>query len=577
MSASRERQLWFTTFPAPARWTTQGRFEPWTWVEVLHHVRTPELWPGSPTIAASEAQLPGWTFARYADDCRVASDDPTISARETAARVREVWGLCVEYIDDPAVDPSRIERWWGPWQYAAYTTAWHLRDMGEKPAGPRWRVMIPFTRAASLAEAIQVGEWARSPHRDAGIVDGLTARPWRYYAVPAVVPGGYRWEINEGRFLDPSMAIAELERWEAEDRTRDARRKLQHTTIGELARRGFLRPTSTWDAAHSAGTNHHQVPAGALLPAVRPTLGRTWPRLFALAGASWPGRIAVVVGPQGSGRTAFALQVAEGIAREGAPVLLAPTAMGSGEVAARMLALRAGEPIDYSSLLAGAVPREDLAGAVEHLSASCPNLHVWIRPHAEHTPAALALAARAMAQGHDGRAPVLVVDDVPLPGRDPEWWGALLDMARPQGLGPEWPGAVMLVVCPLPPRASIAFSDPEALLAWTEHAARRATALEELDLELARLADQASLVLGLTVDSCPDMPSHDAIVAILANRHGRRGAVPFTFHPARGLWVEGGTAIDAISRPGLVDRVRGLLTGPVDAEDPPGDPVVTEG
>jgi len=559
-TAQETPHLWFTTFPAPARWTVQGRFESWSWLEIIHHVRAPELWPGAPSIATSEDQLPGWTFARYADDCRVDSDDPATAELRTASRVLEVWGIAVEYVDEPAVDSEHLRTWWGQWRYLAYTTAFNQREMGEKPPGPRWRILIPFSRAATLDEARRIGAWARSPHREAGIADASTERPWRFWAVPAVVPGGYRWDIHEGAFLDPDAALEELARWEGEDATRAARRSLEHTTIGEIGRawlRRFGKATDRLDV----GFDEPDAGPGALLPGP-PSLELTWPRLAALIGGTWAGRVGTLVGPQGSGRTAFALQAAEWLARTGAPVLLAPTAQSAQEVLARLLAMRAQRAVSHATILARRVPRTDAEVAVLRLGTDCPHLYLWTRPASTRTPDALRTVTRAVAQSHGGTPPVVVMDSVPLPDEAPSWWDALIDIARPGGLDPDWSGARVLAVSPLPRGANAAFASPASLARWCEEVHRSATALEALDPRLAEAAETSGLLLGLTVDPSAESGRRDALVAVLANRHGRRDTVPFVHDPTRGTWLERDLAASETEPRLLESHAPLLLTGP---------------
>ncbi len=550
------RRYYFTTFPAPARWSTQGRFEPWTWVEILHHLRTPELWPGAESIAASEDQLPGWTYARFADDCRVASEDSAVAERESAARVVEVYGLRVEYVDDPAIDPEHLAQWWGRWQYFAYTTAFHHRAIGEKPPGPRWRVLIPFARPVSLGDAVRIGHWAQSPHREAGMVDDVTLKPWLVPAVPAVVPGGYRWEVNRGALLDPDEAFTELDAWQLEDRTAAARRALLHTSVGEAGRRwlvGFV-PTNEPEWVDSIPPGP-LVNRGRLLPLLERASGPGWPRLGALAGSLWPGRVITVIGPQSVSRTAFALQLTEATARLGGPVLYAPTVLGPDEVVARLLTLRASGHVDHQQVLARQVPPHDAEDAVTHLARELPHLHLWARPRQDRTPESLAAAAVAMSQGHGGRPPVIVIDALPLPADGPAWWETVTDIARPGGLSASWPGAAVVVICPLPRGANAAFASRDALLAWSRHAATRATALLELDPDVADLADRSGLVVGLTVDPTSSDEAHPAAIAVLANRHGEPGALPYRFHPRAGRWEEDGN-----EAPGETARLPPLLT-----------------
>ena len=62
---------------------------------------------------------------------------------------------------------------------------------------------------------------------------------------------------------------------------------------------------------------------GALLPERNAAARPAWHSLAKLAGAWTPDRLAVLVGATGRGKSALAIQVSEGVARAGAPVLYA--------------------------------------------------------------------------------------------------------------------------------------------------------------------------------------------------------------------------------------------------------------
>jgi hypothetical protein len=525
-------QFALTVFPAPARWASRGEFRELSWAEALEMVIQPELWPGAGGIDAALARLPAWSFARFRDDTRVVMRDEAAAARETALRVEAVHGLFVEYDDEPAIDGAHIANWWGDHAFLAYTTGFHEQARGEKPQGPRWRVLIPLHSPVTLEVAARLGQWARHSRRSVGIVAESTLDGARVTEVPAIGPGGYRWVGGLGRPLDPRVALLELARWAAEDVELRARDALAGTTIERTVER-FL-------ARHHQPVRHpiFPVPGSAAVPkpptrSPVPTAAHpSWGPLAELLGV-WPGRTMAVFGPAGSGRSAFVLQLAAEVARASHPVLMVLTRMGTDEVVARLLAARL-DGVSSAELLQGAGAARDLDAHGRALATECSGLHIWSPPAGERTRDELFHRVRAVSDAHGGKPPLVVLDAVEgWAVDDPERGtrevvAALRDAAHGAVFGLDWPGAGVIEVSTSAPSASLRSAD-SLRQAWDRGELRA----------LGPLADDVHLALVIATD--PPGPAADAIrratVVVARNRDGRCGAFELTFDARAGRFA----------------------------------------
>ncbi len=485
-----------TRLPAPHRWATRGVFMEREWGTLMEAMSRPELWPGGGTTEVASYRLPAWTFASYRDDTRVVTRDKKLSARETRARVLEVHGLMVEYVDEPAIDADHVLQWWGEHAFLAHTTGFHELPMGERPAGPRWRVLVPFARPIGLEEAVTMAHWARHPRRDSGIIDDRSEQVWRIVPVPAVGPGGYRWLAHNGPLLEPDDALRELSAWEVLDTRVRAAVALEGTTI-DVAVERFLRRRR--------------------IPKLRPSFPAPVAALGEQLGPLWPGRVVALVGSSGAGKSNLALQAANRAAQAGLPVLVVLTRMGGDEVIARLLAQHGS--VRPSELLAGS---GSVDGAVENLRASCPSLHLWAPPAAERDLESLIGKVRALSDRHDGAPPLVVVDGVEGWGlEDPERGmrqlvSGLRDVSHAGSLGPSWAGAGVLLVGNLPgPRL-----DPEQLRSkWGDG-----------ELGLGPLEHDAGAVVVVATRGA------EALALVAKNRDGGVGEVPLRFDPITGTF-----------------------------------------
>ena len=488
--------LTLTRFPAPYRWATRGVHQTLSWDDVVALAVEPELWPGAGTTESASQRLPALTFARYRDDTRVVTRDQAVSDRETRVRVVEVHGLILDYVDEPAVDAEHLRRWWGRHGFIAHTTGFHQLPMGERPPGPRWRVLIPLTRAVDLDTAIALAAWARHPRHDTGIIADTAEHPWRATPVPAVGPGGYRWFATPGPALDPHQALSELATW----------RQLDTRTRAEQALEG----TQLRLAAERLAARHRT-------PRLRPHYPLPpLPVLQDHVGALWPGRVLGLLGASGSGRTHLALQIAAQAAARGLPVLLVLLRMGADEAAARLLAHDLGQAASDSLSGRGTGVEE----AVMALPERFPALHLWAPRASERDLDHLLEKVRATSEAHGDVPPLVLVDGVEGWGvHDPEAGArelaaGLRDASHAGTLAPTWPGAAVVLVGGLP----YGRLTPSALRAE----------VQDGRLRLGPHAYDCGVIVVVALEGT------DGLVVVAKNRDGSTGQCEVCFDPPTG-------------------------------------------
>lgn len=316
--------------------------------------------------------------------------------------------------------------------------------------------------------------------------------------------------------------------------------------------------------------------AEALLPPANGYRGDRWARLARRAGSLRADRLAVLVGGTGRGKSGFALQIAEEAARAGRPTLYLSAEMGTDELVARLLALRAeGETptendgrevadstpngVPYASILRGRAALVDLDAACLRMMGDCPGLYLWAPSSRQRTAEHLETMVWRIVHAHAGRAPLVVIDylqrmaegeDLRRAVRDIS--AKLRDISRPDGLGRGWPGAAVLALSSTSRSNYQAFDTVENLrkvyggTPLGSGAGAKAYDLEGMGKESGELETDASLLLLLTTDRDAAAPGpaarsdspRQALVAVVKNRHGSRGLVDFLFYPACGRFVE---------------------------------------
>lgn len=537
-----------TLFPSPHRWTPHGVRKQASWAQLLRTAEKPELWPGEPTLEASADRLPGLSMVLLQDDTRIVGAGGITDRGETEERVETVSGLLVDYVDEPLADESHLRRWWQGTRFLAWTSPWNHRPLGERPPGPRWHVLVPFSAPVPLAEARVAARWVVHSKRNAGHVHTSTTDLSRVVPVPAVVPGGYAWFAGEGEPLDLRRAQEDLERWEDQDRRSEAAQAVAGTTLSEAVAgfRDRLKQPGRRALLPWPGAVHTLPRDGASEAPSCPDLGE----LARTAGSLWPGRLAVLAGASGSGRSALALQLAESVAREGHPVLYASAGLPTDEVVARLLVLRSacGGPqvtACHTSILEGKGDVSAIDRAAEALVSALPHLFLWTPTTPERTDEALRTRALGVSRACEGKPPLVLVDPVEgfedghaLADAYRELSAACRDLVRAGSLHPDWPGAAVVAVIGACSGAAGDLSTAARLSEEGSEPTGRARLREALALEAGGLASDASLLLLLGRDAVPESGVGQAVVVVAKNRHGHTGCVPLRFFGAAGIFEE---------------------------------------
>jgi hypothetical protein len=537
-----------TLFNAPHHWAAKGTRRALSWDQFRALLQSTELWPAEPTIQASESRVSGLSFAVFRDDTRILLGDGVVNEPETQKRLEGVTGLVIEYTADPLVDEARLREWWGSYAFIAYTSAFHDRPLDDLPPGPRWRVLLPFSRQASPAEATVIGRWAMHPRRGAGAVDLATLEVIRVVAVPALIPGGFRSTFVEGPLLDPEQALAEVAAWEQEDRQRGATRRVVGLKLSDAVaafcerlehpeRRAFL----PWPGEHRGLPSHERDTERAV-----PGLSG----LSEIAGSLWPGRLAVLVGASGSGRTSLALQLAESVASAGHPVLFASSDLSKDELVSRLVLLRAARASrlrggSHAAILQGQGDLAVIANEARRLADELPLLYLWTPRADERTFAMLKERAIAVSEHAQGRPPLVVVD--PVEGFDDdadlqhayrEASAVFRDLTHEGTVADGWPGAAVLAVLSRPPTLQDGLSSATTLAQRCAEPVGRTSLREAIASELGGLGSDAGLVLALARDGVGATGCGEAAVVVAKNRHGHTGVVSLRFHGAAGYFSE---------------------------------------
>ncbi len=402
------------------------------------------------------------------------------------------------------------------------------------------------------------------------------------------LPMGAGMDFDEkyrDRPLGPDLDAAEdIPPLEGEEQDGPEAPPLERLTLAACAaswlrrlEKGPARHTFPWPGGCVVmpGSGGQEITAEALRPLDRKHMPG-WDSLAGLVGPLFPDRLAVLVGPTGRGKSGLGLQTAEAVAaHQGAdpesshpPVLYASAEMGTDELVARLVALRANGGSDhkgawgvaYSALLRGRAPLEAVRGALQSLVSDCPNLYLWVPTPRLRSAAGLQAAAQAVYRKHR-RPPLVVVDYIQRlspsdsenrRGDISELSAALRDLSRPEGLGPDWPGAAVLAISSTARSNYEYFHTCEALEnaykgPWRSdsNGGRRRgppVPLVGMGKESGELEYDAPLVLCFTADAGDgsEPAPRKALIVVAKNRHGGHGTVELQFLPACGRFEEPG-------------------------------------
>ena len=298
------------------------------------------------------------------------------------------------------------------------------------------------------------------------------------------------------------------------------------------------------------GPAEPSLPAGPVMhPAsLRHAPWQPWRNLASIAGIG-PESVAVLVGPTGRGKTAFALQVALAVASQGHRVLYASAELPADELVARSIAVRASGNIPWRAVLQ-AYGDENVRDAAADLAASTEGkcLHLWAPTGRTRNIDALQLVARQV------QARFIVVDYLQrfIDDADDKRLavmrasGQLRDMSRE--------GAAVLALSSIGRPRYEAFGSVEKL---------RALPADELvgsGKEAGELEYDATLVLAYTADPPqPGQAGRLAVVRVVKQRAGQsEGEAAFAFEAAAGRF----TPCNLSDRAQAADTPKRAATGP---------------
>jgi len=250
------------------------------------------------------------------------------------------------------------------------------------------------------------------------------------------------------------------------------------------------------------------------------------------------------------------------VATGGAPVLIMSCEMGSDELLARLVSLRAPSPAPaWRDIRRGAVDRNALNNAIVNLEKEAPALYLWAPGSGDRNPESLRAMVEHLTVKH-GCTPLVVLDYVQrlALGEDrrvavADLSGQLRTITRPRE---NYPGCAMLVLSSTARSNYQYFHWPADLLRAHRGGYRQEgetkksgpnwvyktpVPLEGLGKESGELEYDAPLVLCLTCDPTPENATNGkrlGVLVVAKNRAGDTGWVPVLFHGPTGRWTEGG-------------------------------------
>ena len=343
-------------------------------------------------------------------------------------------------------------------------------------------------------------------------------------------------------------AVEALERWSVK------------TAGDRLLKGGEKRaPIFSWPGGHSGegDAGGVRIPDYALTPMDADSM-EAWPNLARTGGPLTADRVVVMVGHTNRGKSAWAVQLAESVAREGQPVLYMSCEMGTVELAARLVALRAkGDSgpfkhgVPHRGIKNGRADQEGLRIALDSLVSDCPALYLWAPPRNERTAENLQQMAADISNAHDGKPPLIIVDYLQRLADGPDRRQAVLDMsgvlrdiARDDGCGimaKDWPGACVVVLSTVARNKYELVTSTENLEAVAKggKVGNTESSLEGVGKESGEIESDADLLLVLTSDKGETAAPREGLAAIAKNRGGANsGTVNMEFLPACGRWRE---------------------------------------
>jgi hypothetical protein len=184
-----------------------------TWAQLAARLRDP-----TGRATSHRPNQPQWTFSTFRAN------------RRAVEGIENIYGLTLDYDGNPDLTLRDLRAAWGQWCFLGHTTVHHNREdlTTRRPAFPRWRLFIPFTRPVSAEDFEKVAEWAMSRPGPPGLLHHI-ADPSRVYNEP-LRTDTYTYDTNHtGEPLDPGWVLRDLVALEEADKVNREREALNRS------------------------------------------------------------------------------------------------------------------------------------------------------------------------------------------------------------------------------------------------------------------------------------------------------------------------------------------------------------
>jgi len=279
------------------RWpnkTSPGKGEAFrmTLAEMVRQVKEPAQARGR------KEDQPQWTLASFEGNYR------------SGDRFTEAHGLMLDF-DDGNVTREAIQKAFAQWAFVAHTSWSHTKE------APRWRVMLPLTRAVKEDEYRLLWGWAGK--QLGGLDEGDAGTPAKAYYLPVQRPV-YEHAAHLGEPLDVERVLGGAEGEVSGEDGPD----LESMRLGSFMKEASATVMRRW--------------TGEEKPIPMP-----WGKVTELLGGGWWPGLTVLVGGTGTGKSQFALQASLHAASQGHPVMYVGLELDHLGIYSRLLGLRSGE------------------------------------------------------------------------------------------------------------------------------------------------------------------------------------------------------------------------------------------
>jgi len=288
-----------------------------------------------------------------------------------------------------------------------------------------------------------------------------------------------------------------------------------------------------------------------------------WKQTVRMMGHLRPDGVYLLNGGTKAGKTAWALNVAEGAARSSDwPVLYVSAELGADEACARLLAIRSKERVEWSSITNGRHDLERVNEAAEQLCGDLTNFYAWSPRLDQRNADSLETMVRSVSAEH-GCVPVFIVLDYLQRFGEPDASGDMrmairqtsgqvrelcrLSSERPASKwwpkDKPWPGAAALVVSSIPRSSYKHFAN--ATTVANAGKGKSETTLDDLlaaGKESGELEYDALMIAALATDppavNAPRAPRKGVVRVLRARMRAADKPTVYLFDGGRGRWDE---------------------------------------